>query len=423
MRAHLYRQEALDEPNLLGSGVPIILPRAQRSAAMLALISIVSLVGWMCTASYTRRVTAQGVLEPRGGLAQIRPSRPGKIAKVHIAAGQHVKAGTPLFTLTADQETQQHGDNLAARLVQLKNDQTRLGGELVVARQSFEEQRRALSGELVTARSRAARLTTQRSLQVEKVAIKQDVFDRLEPLLSKGYVSSLQYKETETELLQAKFDLESVSNQQQDARQTEATLTSRLKRLSDDLAEKSGPIKDRLSNVKQAILQADADSALLIKAPIDGEVTNIVVAEGSGISTSETLATLVPDGSELIVRLIVDSGSIGFIRVGTPVAVRYRSFPYEKFGTQRATVFRTPGAAIATQQDTGMPTSGLAKPIYRVDAEIPHQSINVYGVQEPLKAGMEVTADLMLDRRRIVEWLFEPLIGMRKRMESQEANQ
>lgn len=423
MTAPIYRQEAAGRTKSSDFGAPIKLPRSQRVAANLALFTVGILVAWICMGSYTRRVTIQGVLEPNAGLANIRPPRAGKIAKIHVLPGQRIKAGTSLFTLTADQQTAQHGDNIAVRLEQLTNDRTRLEDELTLVERSFEKQKIATIEELKTARFRSSRLVTQHSLQLEKLAIKQDILDRLIPLLSKGYVSSLQYKETETELLQAKFDLESISTQKQDARQAEAGLTSRLTRLSDDLAEKSSLIRDRLSNIEQAILQADADRALLIKAPFDGEVTNTLVAEGSSVSTSETLATLVPDEGELIARLFVDSSTIGFVKVGTPVVVRYKSFPYEKFGVHRARVSRVPRAAIATRQESVVQTAGSGKPVYRIDVTIPHQSVDVYGASEPLKAGMEVTADLMLDHRRLIEWLLEPLIGMKMRMHSQDPKQ
>jgi membrane fusion protein len=33
-----------------------------------------------------------------------------------------------------------------------------------------------------------------------------------------------------------------------------------------------------------------------------------------------------------------------------------------------------------------------------------------------LSAGMRLQADVLLERRRLVEWLFEPLLGLRSRL-------
>jgi membrane fusion protein len=34
----------------------------------------------------------------------------------------------------------------------------------------------------------------------------------------------------------------------------------------------------------------------------------------------------------------------------------------------------------------------------------------------PLSAGMRLQADVLLERRRLVEWLFEPLLGLQGRL-------
>ncbi|PTR28423.1 membrane fusion protein [Luteibacter sp. OK325] len=419
MTTNLYRQEALDNLKLSGFETSITLPKGQRVSAAFALAAVSALIAWICLGSYTRRVSVKGILEPLGGLAQVYPPRSGKVARVHVSAGTRVSAGTTLFTLSTDQKTEQHGNNLAARMVQLSADRSRIEDDLKVAKRSYDEQRRALIGELGATRSKTRRLATQQELALKRASIKQDIVLRLTPLLSKGYVSSLQYKDAESENLQAMADLESASSLHEDSRRAEANIHSRMKLLSDDLEEKSSLTRDRLSNVAQAIIQTDADREILVTSPIDGVITNVYVYKGSGTSTAEVLATIAPHDSPLIARLLVDSRIIGFVRDGTHVAIRYQSFPYEKFGTHKATVFRIPGSATVTQQSLSASIVSAVDPIYRIDAKIADQNVSVYGTNEPLKAGMGVTADLMLDRRKLIEWMFEPLVGLGKRMESQ----
>lgn len=108
MKAPIYRQEALDHAKAPGFGIPMKLPRSQRVAAKVALLTVGGLCAWICVGSYTRRTTVQGALEPHAGLSLVRPPRAGKVLKIHVSQGEHVNAGTPLFTLTADQQTEQH---------------------------------------------------------------------------------------------------------------------------------------------------------------------------------------------------------------------------------------------------------------------------------------------------------------------------
>ncbi|CAM5428875.1 hypothetical protein RLIN73S_04377 [Rhodanobacter lindaniclasticus] len=53
-----------------------------------------------------------------------------------------------------------------------------------------------------------------------------------------------------------------------------------------------------------------------------------------------------------------------------------------------------------------------AQPMYRVQVASDSQHVLAYGKQEPVKPGMALEADVLIDRRRLIEWVFEPLYGM-----------
>ena len=51
--------------------------------------------------------------------------------------------------------------------------------------------------------------------------------------------------------------------------------------------------------------------------------------------------------------------------------------------------------------------------MYRVTVSLSRQFVTAYGKDEPLKTGMLVDADILGERRRLVEWLFEPLYSIK----------
>ncbi len=59
---------------------------------------------------------------------------------------------------------------------------------------------------------------------------------------------------------------------------------------------------------------------------------------------------------------------------------------------------------------------GAADPLYRVTVRPKAQHVAVYGEPQPLQSGMQVEADVLLERRRLIEWLFEPLFGLGRRL-------
>ncbi|HEY5808114.1 MAG TPA: secretion protein HlyD, partial [Povalibacter sp.] len=56
------------------------------------------------------------------------------------------------------------------------------------------------------------------------------------------------------------------------------------------------------------------------------------------------------------------------------------------------------------------------EPVYRVTVVLERQDVNTGGVSLPLQSGMQLDADVLLARRRLIEWLFEPLLTVTKRV-------
>ena len=130
------------------------------------------------------------------------------------------------------------------------------------------------------------------------------------------------------------------------------------------------------------------------------------------------MLSIVPDGSSLQAQILVPSQAIGFVHPGIEVTLHYQSFPYQKFGLQHGIVHSVSRSALTPGEVTlllggGQPPS--ADPLYLARVDLSAQSVDAYGHQEPLRPGMALEADMLLDRRRVVEWIFEPLYGMGRR--------
>ena len=58
----------------------------------------------------------------------------------------------------------------------------------------------------------------------------------------------------------------------------------------------------------------------------------------------------------------------------------------------------------------------LQEPAYRVTVKIESQAVRTERAAVPLQPGMQLDADVWLERRRLVEWLFEPLLTVARRV-------
>jgi membrane fusion protein len=160
--------------------------------------------------------------------------------------------------------------------------------------------------------------------------------------------------------------------------------------------------------------QVEAKKETVMRAPMAGVVTNVAVNRGQSVAADAPLATVLPKGSGLHVELLVPTRAIGFLNTGQEVVLRYDAFPYERFGQYRGRITEI-GRNVWTQGERVGPLSAR-EPVYRVDVALGQQSVKALGQEFALRPGMLVNADLLLEKRTLLEWIFEPVLKLKDRI-------
>ncbi|MDW2981399.1 MAG: hypothetical protein WBG81_02285 [Rhodanobacter sp.] len=96
--------------------------------------------------------------------------------------------------------------------------------------------------------------------------------------------------------------------------------------------------------------------------------------------------------------------------------MRYRAFAYQKFGQQYGRVADISRSALTPVEVEALVGQQPHEPVYRVKVTLDSQQVLAYGRPEPVRPGMALDADILMERRRLVEWVFEPLYGMAHRL-------
>ena len=142
-------------------------------------------------------------------------------------------------------------------------------------------------------------------------------------------------------------------------------------------------------------------------------VTSIVAHAGQTVSADAPMLKIVPRHASMQAELLAPSSAVGFIREGGRVLLRYSAFPYQKFGGYLGTVAAVSDAAISAEEAKlflgGEAPTKQAGPFYRVIVTPDSQFARVYGEERKLPANMRVEAYALLDRRKLYEWILEPL--------------
>jgi membrane fusion protein len=170
----------------------------------------------------------------------------------------------------------------------------------------------------------------------------------------------------------------------------------------------------QISELQQTLVQEDAKRESLILAPIDGIATNIAVSVGQSVAAAASFATILPKGRILRAELLVPTRAIGFISPGRAVTLRYEAFPYERFGQYRGVVKEVSQTVWSPGEKVGPLV--VREPAYRIIVELEKQTVTAGDQKVGLKSGMLVNADILLDKRTLLEWLFEPVIQLRGRL-------
>ncbi|HEX7341294.1 MAG TPA: HlyD family efflux transporter periplasmic adaptor subunit [Rhodanobacteraceae bacterium] len=413
----LFREEAVLAQRLrqLGS-IRLATPVSHQLWGAFAALASITIVAWLYFGHYTQRQHVAGALVPQAGLLSMTAPAAGTIASVAVTQGMHVRAGQVLLTVSADRGSAVTGHTYAAVGTQLEAQQVQLRATLAGLQPQAAAQARDMRARSLMLHHQLAQIDAQQALQRKQAATAMDLWQQAKPLHQRGIVSTLEFDQYKDQALTQREQVKALARQRLDITQQLSSLRAQLIELPIDTASKAHQLRGQLAQLTAALAQNAVQRQAVLRAPRAGTVSAVLIQPGQAVNPGQTLVSIMPQGSALLAQLLVPSSAIGFVHAGTPVVLHYQAFPYQKFGVQHGTVVQVSRNALTPTEITQLlGRSPPPEPLYRVRVRLAAQSIEAYGKRRALLPGMTVTADLMLDRRRMLEWIFEPLYGMARR--------
>ncbi|HET7527241.1 MAG TPA: HlyD family efflux transporter periplasmic adaptor subunit [Burkholderiaceae bacterium] len=317
-----------------------------------------------------------------------------------------------LFVLSLDQHT---GDGSAQERVQrsLRARQDSLNETLEARRRLTREQEAALTQRLAAMRQETAQVDKEIGLQRERLALSQQTLARLEALREDRFVSTAQINTKSEEVLALRAQLVSLERQRSTLVREVAGLEGQRRELPLQERTRAEELQRAAQALAQEAAENEARHEMLIRAPQDGTLAAVLAEPGQTVSSDVALASLVPVDARLQAHLYAPSSALGFIRPQQEVRLRVAAFPHQKFGHQVGSVYQVSSTPLQAGELAALPLAVKPdEPLYRVTVDLERQSVLAYGREQPLAAGMQLDADVMLERRRLVEWLFAPVLGV-----------
>ncbi len=395
-------------------------PVAHAALTLLFVVLAAGIVAFFVGFSYTRKAKVPGVLLPSKGLIRVMPMQGGVIAERRVREGQVVRSGDVLFVQVSERTSATQGNAeqnistlLQSRLDSFVNEREQMR---LQARQRVEANRRR-ANDLAAERRR---VDEQVALQQRRITLAEVALKRFSDLQAANFVSAVQVQDKQVELMDQQQRLVDLQRARAATERDLSTVLADLRDLQVQARRDQGAGQRNVATSEQELTENEARRQILVRAPQDGTVTAITAEPGQSVAGNQSLASLLPAGAEMEAELYAPSRAAGFLRQGMQVLVRYQAYSYQKFGQSRGTVHEVSSTAMRPEEmalpGATIAAGAAAEPLYRVRVKLDRQTVTAYGVEVPLKSGAVLDASVLLEKRRLYEWVLEPLYTVTGRL-------
>lgn len=417
MAMSLFRVESLAARRDVWLGeAQIIQPLPVRIVTLVCFLLTVGLVVFLVAGFYTRRVHADGILAPKTGLITVASPAAGRISSAGAVEGQHVDKGQLLFTVDVDAMSS-NGPTQKLVRAQLLAQQASVQHQHDIRALVATTEKQSLEEQLANTLTQSQGMKRQVELQKELTESLRVRADQLKDALARGIARATDFQTQNFLYIEANAQLANFAQNGLQLVGKIAELKAKLAVFDSNLARDLADMDKQIAQLKQQIAESDAKHAIEVRAPEKGVLTSLRVHAGQQVPAGGPLLTLLPAVGNLQANLFVDSSAIGFVETGEPVMLRYAAFPFQRFGLYPgvvAEVTRAPIDADENPQRKEGPDTSAKKGMYRITVK-PNQSwVNAYGEHRGLEAGMQVEADIALEKRPLYKWLLDPIHRLRR---------
>lgn len=411
-QSSLFRQEALAARSDSTAGPPIqIRPVGAGWLTLFFALLCAAVLLLLVLGSYTRKERVQGVVQPRGGVAALVVPEAAVVRQVLVTEGQRVKAGDVIAELSQERYSDE-GNTASLVDANLSRQRESLQAQQAHRAEAQRAERAAQTQRAAQARRDLAALDEEARLLARQIESSQRVLQQLTPLLEERIVSGLQVEQQRQTVLEQEARLQALKRQRSAAEAALAQARDDEQRLQAQHEAEGAGLTRELLSVQQAQVQQRGQHVMVLRAPKDGFVSGLMVTPGQALPAGHTLASVVPEPSAMDAVLYVPSTAIGFIREGQAVRVSYDAFPYQRFGQYAGTVHSVSRNDIRPAQ----PDAQDRRAYFLVRVTLERPSVQAYGTEIALKPGQTLSADIAIDRRRLIRWMLDPLYAFTGRL-------
>jgi membrane fusion protein len=346
-------------------------------------------------------VTADFVLVPARGTDPIKATRQGIVNQVFVSEGQMVNQGDVIATLKSESV----GDR-AAELMTVQTQLAGAGESFINAKTKFTAQTLADEQEIRKFTARIEHLEGLIALKRQQLTLLKQMAESFEKLYQQGIASRAQWTQRQLEVTDLQAELEKLIAEENETRTVIEKLKldgsarrADFKEVERTYREATATGEIRVAALRSGLAGSDGNE-IRLTAPSAGTILRLHVKNsGAVLHEGETVAELISAGERLHAELRVPEAGMGKLKTGQGVKLKYDAFPYQRYGVKYGLVTWLSPATIESKDG----------PSFRAQVEISENEVLIQGLSRPLSAGMSGKAEIVIGKRSLIEYIFEPL--------------
>lgn len=149
-------------------------------------------------------------------------------------------------------------------------------------------------------------------------------------------------------------------------------------------------------------IQPESGELYTIVAPFSGTVKQITPnILNSNVPIDAYLFSIEPDEEQLQIEALLENKDIGFVSKGMSSEVKVHTFAFTKYGVIDSELIEVADNAQIS------PNGGLS---YVIKSNLMNTEMMIDGIPKSLIPGMQVTVEIQIGKRRIIEFFLAPLL-------------
>ena len=406
------------------------------------LVFLGALLAWSVIGQLDIVAVAEGKLVPDTYVKIVQPIDSGVVREILVKEGEAVKAAQVLMrmdTTLSESDLKALRADWQNKKIALRRIDAQLAGvaftrradepaELFAqVRAQYEANQRAYENAIVQERALLdkgrhdlASAEEVRAKLIKTLPHYREQEAAFEKLMRDGFAGRLMYTDKQRERIEKEQDLKAQESAIASARATIAQEESKIAQISADyrrqLQTERVDIATQAEKAAQELAkQEHRNEYLELRAPQDGVVKDLAThTVGTVTSPGTILMTLVPKDEVLRAEVWVKNDDIGFVREKQVAKVKLAAFTFQKYGMLEGEVAHV--SADAADPQTGAATASAAQaqakvePLaYRALVNLKSQVLEANGERYRLAPGMQVSAEIHLGTRTVLEYLLSPV--------------